>query len=145
MRMNDPLWPVVRESARRVLRLEKIKIKIPGKFEEDYKLLCDEISKHIPSRLVFPKSEFYDDPSIVISLEDNEQDLFGNIVVIGMIEPEDHVCWIESPVDEGWRLLIEACFELLLAGYPGCIGCGGPNSEKKWKEKSFRKKRRRNK
>ena len=36
-------------------------------------------------------------------------------------------------IDEDGRNFV-ACRELLEAGYPGCIGCGGPNSELPWNE-----------
>ena len=39
MRMDNDLWPVVRESARRVLRLENILFRTPKKFNEDFKLI----------------------------------------------------------------------------------------------------------
>ena len=57
-----------------------------------------------------------------------EIDLTDTIVVIGMIEPDEKVCWIESEIIQGWKWLLESCQDLLEAGYPGCVGCGGPNS-----------------
>ena len=141
MRMDNDLWPVVRESARRVLRLENILIKLPHELKSTFQKLCDEISNHIPSRLVFPKAEFGEFLSIEIKLLEPEIDLTETIVVIGMIEPDDNVCWIEGEIFQGWKWLLESCHDLLEAGYPGCVGCGGPNSEEPWNELEYRSKR----
>ena len=141
MRMDDPLWPVVRESARRVLRIENISMKIPLELEEDFKILCDAISQNIPSRLIFPKVEYGEFQSIEIFEYNSDVEDSEKIIIIGMNEPEEMVCWIESEKFEGWKWLLESCHDLLLAGYPGCIGCGGPNSEEIWNEFEFRSKR----
>jgi len=141
MRMDNDLWPVVRESARRVLRLENISIKLPQKLKSSFQKLCEEISQHIPSRLIFPEVEFGDFESIEIKLLEPEIDLTEVIVVIGMIEPDENICWIESDIIQGWTWLLESCNDLLEAGYPGCLGCGGPNSEEPWNELDYRSKR----
>ena len=141
MRMDNDLWPVVRESARRVLRLESILFKLPNELKSTFQKLCDEISNHIPTRLVFPKAEFGNFVSIEIKLLEPEIDLTDTIVVIGMIEPDEKVCWIESEIIQGWKWLLESCHDLLEAGYPGCVGCGGPNSEEPWNELEYRSKR----
>ena len=141
MRMDNDLWPVVRESARRVLRLEKILIKLPYELKPTFEKLSDEISQYIPSRLIFPVAEFGEFESIEIELLEPEIDLTDIIVVIGMIEPDENVCWIESDITQGWKWLLESCHDLLEAGYPGCVGCGGPNSEEPWNELEYRSKR----
>jgi len=141
MRMDDPLWPVVRESARRVLRLEHISIKIPVELGSEFKALCDEISQNIPSRLIFPKVEYVESDHIEIRRTDIENTDDGKLIVIGKEEPARDVCWIESDKIQGWNWLMESCHDLLSAGYPGCIGCGGPNSEAEWNEDEFRTKR----
>jgi hypothetical protein len=126
MRMDDPLWLVVRESARRVLRLQNIVVKLPKRFKLDLEQLCDLVSESIPSRLIFPEAIFDSKEVIIISLKKPEEYLDGELIKIGLNEPDEDTCWIETGR------------ELLLAGYPGCIGCGGPNAEKPWNEKIFR-------
>ena len=138
MRMDDPLWLVVRESARRVLRLQNIVVKLPKRFKLDLEQLCDLVSESIPSRLIFPEAIFDSKEVIIISLKKPEEYLDGELIKIGLNEPDEDTCWIETNIERGWKLLLEACRELLLAGYPGCIGCGGPNAEKPWNEKIFR-------
>ena len=56
------------------------------------------------------------------------------VAYIGLTEPEINVRWVKMNIDEGWGEILIACRELLEAGYPGCIGCGGPNSELPWNE-----------
>jgi len=141
MRMDNDLWPVVRESARRILRLEKILFKTPSKYLEDFRNLCEKISDKIPSRLVFPDIEIIETNDIEVYHRNNNTGRFDNIIHIGKSEPDIDVCWIEFDLDQGWKWLMETCFELLDAGYPGCIGCGGPNSERNWDEEKFRESR----
>ena len=88
--------------------------------------------------MIFPKHKIIESNHIAISLNEPEGELYGELVVIGLEEPSENVCWIETPVEKGWKWLLEACEQLLLAGYPGCLGCGGANSEMLWNEKSFR-------
>ena len=52
--MNHPLWPVVRESARRVVRIEKISITAPDEYASDIIHLSGLIGDHIPQRSTFP-------------------------------------------------------------------------------------------
>ena len=141
MRMDDPLWPVVRESARRVLRLENISMKLPKILSSDFKSLCDEISHNIPSRLIFPEAEFGEFESIEIKLNVPNNCCGEILVVIGLNEPDENVCWIECEMIQGWKWLVNSCHDLLSAGYPGCAGCGGPKSEEPWNEVKYRSER----
>ena len=52
--MIHPLWPVVRESARRLVRLEQIKIEAEMKYLEQIRKLSDHIAEKIPQRTTFP-------------------------------------------------------------------------------------------
>ena len=51
---DSPLWPVVRESARRMVRLEQIKIEAEMKYLEQIRKLSDHIAEKIPQRTTFP-------------------------------------------------------------------------------------------
>ena len=88
MRMDNDLWPVVRESARRILRLEHILIKLPHELSSDYKFLCDEISNNIPSRLIFPEVQYGDYEKIEVKLTKPELDYDEILIEIGLEEPE---------------------------------------------------------
>ena len=54
MEMNHPLWPVVRETSRRILRNEEILISGPIQFQQLVINLGSKISDSIPERLKFP-------------------------------------------------------------------------------------------
>ena len=106
--MDDPLWLVVRESARRVLRLQNIVVKLPKRFKLDLEQLCDLVSESIPSRLIFPEAIFDSKEVIIISLKKPEEYLDGELIKIGLNEPDEDTCWIETDIERGWKLLLEA-------------------------------------
>jgi hypothetical protein len=85
--------------------------------------------------------EYVELDHIEIRRTDIENTDDGKLIIIGKEEPARDVCWIESDKIQGWNWLMESCHDLLSAGYPGCIGCGGPNSEAEWNEDEFRTKR----
>ena len=134
--MNHPLWPVVREAARRIVRLENLTIYADEKFEYSINQLSSKISDHIPQRTNFPKH--------VLSKEDNIQ-IYENteginklIIEISMIEPDIEICWVQMTEEAGFTAIIESCLQLLEAGYPGCIGCDDTIQEGRWDERKFR-------
>ena len=44
------------------------------------------------------------------------------------------IVWLPmNPVD-GWRAIADVARDLFDAGYPGCLGCGGPHDEGEWDE-----------
>ena len=92
-----------------------------------------------PSRLTFPTIEVQDGV-IELALEQPQEDLEGTIVSIGMDEPPIEQLWIKGDARKMYLEMLESCEELLIAGYPGCLGCGGPNSEEDWNEISRREK-----
>ena len=116
-------------------------MKLPESLRSDFKSLCDEISNNIPSRLIFPNAEFGKFESIEILLNSEENCCGEILIVIGFDEPDENVCWIECDMIDGWKWLLNSCHDLLSAGYPGCVGCGGPNSEEHWNEAEYRSKR----
>lgn len=136
--MDEPLWPVVRESARRFLRLQHLRIQIPKEYMSEFHKTVLHMADMQPSRTEFPTASLSEKGSIILSLHESEEELEGTVVYIGQDEPDQGVCWIKSDPQEGWNLLLEASRELLKAGYPGCLGCGGPNAEIPWNEKDSR-------
>ena len=136
MRITDPQWPALREASRRILRLQEIQINIPKRFHSITNKMILELGEKQPSRLLFPvikESEF-----ISIEMITEEEEHTGTIIQISLDEPELGIVWIYGD-DELWLDVLNSCEELLSAGYPGCIGCGGPNSEEKWDEANHRK------
>jgi len=131
MRITDPQWPALREAARRILRLKEIQIIIPT----EYHLITNEMIRGLgekqPSRLIFP--QIIEGPEITVEMLVLEEQLNGVIMQISHNEPDSDILWIKGDNDL-WLDILDACDELLSAGYPGCLGCGGPNSERKWDE-----------
>jgi len=134
VRIDDPLWPVVRETSRQLLRRDNLHLEIPAEFKEDIEGLLLEISDYQPAKLHFPTFEISSRNDVCIYQSEQESGRLQMIGYIGMEEPKPNVRWIKMPVNEGWKEVISACHELHDAGYPGCIGCGGVNSELPWDE-----------
>ena len=119
MDMNDPRWQSLREAARRLLREDDCTLIVPENIESAWKLV-QLISDYVPSKLGLPK---------VIE---------GVLSVVGLAqiggkEPSLDICWVPDCGLEGFD---EQVVDLLEAGYPGCVGCGGPGSEGEWDEVS---------
>lgn len=131
MRITDPQWPALREASRRILRLEQIRINIPKQFHSTTKELILELGERQPSRLTFPI--IYESETISVEMIIEEEELTDTIIQISHDEPELDVIWIRGN-DDLWLEILNSCKDLLSAGYPGCVGCGGPNSEQKWDE-----------
>lgn len=138
VRIDDPLWPVVRETSRQLLRSTKIHLEIPTEFQKDVEAILLEISDYQPAKTQFPSFSTSTRNDVCMYERDGEDGSLVLIGYIGMVEPESDVRWIKMPVHDGWKELISACRDLHEAGYPGCIGCGGPNSELPWNENKSR-------
>ena len=139
MQMNHPLWPVVRESARRIVKSDSIIISAPMEFADLINQLADYIGEKIPQRANLPKHQVSDSKGIEIYQMNS-----GNpeqIIYIGNVVPNVEVCWVEMEIAEGFIAIIESCQQLLDAGYPGCVGCEGSIQEGRWNEIEFRHKR----
>ena len=100
MQMNHPLWPVVRESARRVVRIEKLLFEPRKNIQMISAQLSNLISEKIPQRSTFPSHEHTNTDEIWIY--DNTNDEPYPIAYIGLSEPHTDVCWIELKIDQGF-------------------------------------------
>ena len=139
MQMNHPLWPVVRESARRLVKSENISISAPLKYAALINDLGNYIGDKIPQRTTFP--HHIESQSDEIFITDGASEQLRQLAYIGFSEPDLAVCWIEMNTSAGFAALIESCKQLLDAGYPGCVGCDGSINEGRWDEIEFRKQR----
>ncbi len=106
-----------------------IEITTPPQFIPLGNKLINSISENIPARTDFPKIE---SGKQFIGIANQE------FVRLGGEPPSMDICWIPGDERQLWISLFEACDDLLQAGYPGCIGCGGPGSEEEWDEKKRR-------
>tara|TARA_B100000282_G_scaffold291562_1_gene263991 strand:- start:3352 stop:3789 length:438 start_codon:yes stop_codon:yes gene_type:complete len=116
--ITDVRWPSLREAARRFLREDGCILSVPQEYEKRAWNLVQKISDHVPSKL--------DLPDIVI----------GELCVVGLaqiggVSPSLDICWVPNSNFSDFE---EQVLDLLDAGYPGCIGCGGPGSEGEWNE-----------
>ena len=132
------MWPAVREAARRILREDSLIIRTPVRFIEDLQRLNLMMGDAQPSRLSFPAVVEVNTPSIDVKQGIEASAENTHLVRLGLEEPPVDVCWIPLDTDDAWAAIFEACEDLLEAGYPGCVGCGGPNSELPWDEVKFR-------
>ena len=138
MRIDDPLWPVVRETSRQLLRSTQIHLEIPPEFQKDIEAILLEISDYQPAKTQFPTFSTSMRNDVCMYERDKETGNLHLIAYIGTEEPESDVRWIKMSVLDGWKEVVLSCRELHEAGYPGCIGCGGPNSELPWEEHKSR-------
>jgi hypothetical protein len=124
VQINDLRWPSLREAARRFLRTEGCNILVPKEHETDAHKIIQLISDYIPERLELPL--------VKIGILSSE-----GLFQIGGLEPDIAICWVPEAT---WSDFEEQVIELLQAGYPGCVGCGGPGAEGEWNEVLRRKK-----
>lgn len=117
--MSDPRWPSLREAARRFLREEGCTLSVPTEFTNHAWKLVQSISDFIPERINLP------------SVVDGDFEIVG-FAQFGGEEPSLEICWIPEC---GWEDFTQQVLELLEAGYPGCLGCGGPGIEEEWNER----------
>ena len=124
------LW----EISRRALRSEKLKFSFDKTIKIDLQNLSNVISDSAPSIIIEMKKDG-------AGMKD-QIEIFNYGKRIGLIshsEPENMDClWIPSETSTFWRDFENRVSDLVEAGYPGCIGCGGPGSEDEWDEKQNR-------
>jgi hypothetical protein len=124
------LW----EISRRALRSEKLRFSFERKTKIDLQKLSNAISDSAPSIILeMDKDEKITGDQIIIR---------NNGKIIGLIsqsEPRDTDClWIPNEINKFWNDFEKRVLHLVEAGYPGCIGCGGPGSNNEWDEEQNR-------
>lgn len=97
-----------------------------------------EMSDYQPAKIDYPKYTASELNAIDVYQKSSDSNDFEHLAHVSLQEPELTVRWVKMDVDEGWKHILESCKELHEAGYPGCIGCGGPNSELPWNESEYR-------
>ena len=121
------LW----EISRRALKSENLKFKIDEALDINIQTLSDTISDKAPSIII--------EILAIPSQTKNQILIYNNEKIIGLIslnEPmELEYIWLAKNPKEFWPDFINKISNLVEAGYPGCVGCGGPGSEEVWDEK----------
>lgn len=88
-----------------------------------------------PARTMFPAFSSHERDEILVATTSPPQTL----AICGAIEPSIDILWLPMNPSEAWQTIASMTDDLLDAGYPGCLGCGGPQSEQPWNENQSRK------
>ena len=127
MEENSPLWFALREAGRRILSLGEILIEIPQQFHERWNRLILNMSDALPQRITFP--------SLLIGEYLIVKDLENQIILTNQeVSESNETLWLPMQTNLVLPMLEQMCSELLLAGYPGCEGCGFRENEDVWNE-----------
>lgn len=130
MEENSAHWLAIREAARRLLVETDLVIAVPPSSIKVWHRLILNMGDSMPQRLYFPElieGQF--------SVRKEDTPLFD----FSLDEPrEKTTLWLPFDTDELMHDLLQMCSELLLAGYPGCSGCGYRDEEQKWDEIAHR-------
>ena len=124
----------LREAARRLLRSEGGILYLNRSISDDAIKMMLKISDIVPSKISFPELSYIESQEILFECS-------GNNFYIGEEEKSEEYCWVKShksETGESWDDFRNMVLELAIAGYPGCIGCGGPGSEEIWDEANSR-------
>ena len=127
----DAKTPCIAEAARRLLRTEGTSLIVPKALFDEALQLSLAISDGIPSLIR--------EPSVSIGPADRVE--VEGLSLIGGDEPHSSICWIPTSPEtlhSMWQRWIVQIHDLMTAGYPGCVGCGGPGSEGTWDETASR-------
>ena len=132
MEENSTHWLAVREGARRLLVETELNISAPPSSIDQWHRLILNMGDAMPQRLTFPA--IIEGP---FSVRKEDALLFD----FNLEEPVD-IATLWLPFDSSTLMqdLLQMCSELLLAGYPGCSGCGYRDEEQTWDEIAHRKK-----
>ena len=124
------LW----EISRRALRSEKLMFSFDKKTKINIQKLSNIISDSAPS-IIIEMNKDGDGKNNHIEIFNLEK-IIG---IIGLEEPKNIDClWIPTEINSFWEDFERKISYLVDAGYPGCIGCGGPGSEEEWDENKYR-------
>ena len=134
MRISDPRWPAVRELARIVLRTEDLVVEGPDWLRASVEDLSLRLSDVQPARTMFPQFVL-GNPDAIAMIVPETGAVLGQC---SLDEPEIETVWLFMEPSEAWAAISTITDDLLRAGYPGCLGCGGPHTEGMWDERSSR-------
>ena len=134
MRISDPRWPAVREWARTLLRTEDLILEGPPWLRASVHDLSLRLADVQPARTMFPHFVLGNEDAISMIVPETG-DVIGRC---SLDEPGPETVWILMEPTEAWAAISTITDDLLSAGYPGCLGCGGPHTEGAWDERSSR-------
>jgi len=124
----------MREWSRRFLRNSEILTKSTKDLSDKILNLHYYFNDKAPSQYSQIQQEIIDEDSIYLYTNDT---LIGQVG--GEISREMTSVYIPTDdVSEKWNHLERIILELINAGYPGCVGCGGPDADEEWDENKNR-------
>lgn len=139
MRITDPAWPAVQEAARMMLREDVASIMAPENSHEALQQLVLKMGDSMAARQNFPKVTNVGEDVIILT----SRDLSGPVpkMYCGLENMKEYpdTLWIPQSASVMMETLVQTMHDLLEAGYPGCLGCGGPGAEDEWDETASRK------
>ncbi len=133
MRPDDVRWPAAREAARRLLRTPHVALEVNENDLDTARHLVASISDTNPARLHLPHIIASEVPCI--------RDMDEGIPVVAWGHSDDLRTLsflIEGAEGVSFADVAAMAHSLLDAGYPGCLGCGGPGLEAPWDEEAWR-------
>jgi len=131
MEENSRRWLALREAGRRILVADNLEVFVPQSEVEQWNRLVLNMADSMPQRLEFPIIKVGG-----FSASIREKAIFH----IGTTPPMELNClWLPYEASKTFHDIIQMCSELLLAGYPGCSGCGYRVEEQEWDETEHRK------
>lgn len=130
---DDVRWPAVREAARRILRTPRVIIELPEANMHLARDLVMAISDANPARLSLPELRAAGLPAVL--------DKDGDVPLVTW-DPQRGTAAVLfqliGPLQVSFEEVAAMAHTLLEAGYPGCLGCGGPGLEDPWDEEAWR-------
>ena len=133
MRPDDVRWPAVREAARRILRTPRVVMAV---MEEDLgsaHRLVSAISEANPAQLSLPEVRIAGTTMIM------DVDADAPLVAWGTAADTRALLFqSEGVLSVRFEDVAAMAQTLIEAGYPGCLGCGGPGLEDPWDEEAWR-------
>ena len=134
--LMDEKTPCIAEAARRLLKTEGCTLEVTPSLSRSANELALHISDSLPSLIREPDISSEVDWTFVCIKAD------GHLIArLGGHEPSLDACWIPNTgegIENLWTRFIQNLSDLMIAGYPGCVGCGGPGSEGVWDETASR-------
>ena len=133
MSPDDERWPAVREAARRILRTTSVRLVVMGQHLSDAHGLVAAIAEANPAQLCLPEV-VESDTNLIVDAETSQT------LVTWSTTPKLGPLLFQLTGPHG--VTVEDVFSmahgLVEAGYPGCLGCGGPGLEAPWDELAWR-------
>ncbi len=128
---SDERTRSVRELARRILRSRGVIIRHPSHLQ-------------IPEDLGVQISDLAPSLQFGVDFRGNDTDeVYFELIGesggrICLNPPSLDEVWITPPIPVAFDEVVGQVLELARAGYPGCLGCGGPDAEEPWDEAGAR-------